>query len=45
MLKDDNRIQLDLHSALEIDKILLGDTELKIRSATTGPSSSTFRRR
>lgn len=29
MLKDDNRIQLDLHAALEVDKILLGETELK----------------
>jgi aminopeptidase N len=29
MLKDDNRIQLDLHSALAVDKILLGETELK----------------
>jgi aminopeptidase N len=29
MLKDDARIQLDLHPALNIDKILLGDTILK----------------
>ena len=29
MLKDDNRIHLDLHSALAIDKILLGETKLK----------------
>jgi aminopeptidase N len=29
MLKDDTRIQLDLHSALHVDKILLGITELK----------------
>lgn len=29
MLKDDTRIQLDLHSALALDKILLGDAELK----------------
>src|SRR5262245_47297646 len=29
MLKDDNRIQLDLHGALAIDKILLGETQLK----------------
>jgi aminopeptidase N len=29
MLKDDDRIQLDLHSALAIDKIVLGDTKLK----------------
>jgi aminopeptidase N len=29
MLKDDNRIQLDLHSALAVDKILLGETPLK----------------
>ena len=29
MLKDDNRIQLDLHSALAIDQILLGETQLK----------------
>ena len=29
MLKDDSRIQLDLHSALQIDKVLLGTTELK----------------
>jgi aminopeptidase N len=29
MLKDDTRIQLDLHSALHVDKILLGTTELK----------------
>ena len=28
MLKDDNRIQLDLHDALNINKILLGETEL-----------------
>src|ERR1043166_8646149 len=28
MLKDDNRIQLDLHSALAIDKIVLGATKL-----------------
>src|SRR2546427_5277759 len=29
MLKDDTRIQLDLHAALKVDKILLGGTELK----------------
>src|SRR5207249_661539 len=29
MLYDDTRIQLDLHSALKVDKILLGATELK----------------
>jgi aminopeptidase N len=29
MLKDDERIQLDLHSALNIDKILWGETSLK----------------
>src|SRR5438874_13010804 len=29
MLKDDNRIQLDLHAALAVDKILLGEAELK----------------
>jgi aminopeptidase N len=29
MLKDDTRIQLDLHSALNVDKILLGDVPLK----------------
>jgi len=29
MLRDDNRIQLDLHSALNVDKILLGAAELK----------------
>jgi len=29
MLKDDTRIQLDLHSALNVDKILLGTTPLK----------------
>jgi aminopeptidase N len=29
MLKDDNRIQLDLQSPLVVDKILLGNTELK----------------
>jgi aminopeptidase N len=29
MLKDDTRIQLDLHDALRVDKILLGTTELK----------------
>jgi len=29
MLKDDNRIQLDLHAALAIDRILLGETHLK----------------
>ena len=28
MLQDDERIQLDLHSALNIDKILLGTAEL-----------------
>src|SRR5512132_1900814 len=28
MLQDDTRIQLDLHSALNIDKILLGNTPL-----------------
>jgi aminopeptidase N len=29
MLRDDTRIQLDLHSALHVDRILLGTTELK----------------
>jgi aminopeptidase N len=29
MLEDDTRIQLDLHGALKVDKILLGDAELK----------------
>jgi aminopeptidase N len=29
MLKDDNRIQLDLHPSLSVDKILLGTTPLK----------------
>src|SRR3954468_13448826 len=29
MLQDDTRIQLDLHAALDIDKVLLGDTPLK----------------
>ena len=29
MLKDDTRIQLDLHAALNVDKILLGKTPLK----------------
>ncbi len=29
MLKDDDRIQLDLHESLNVDKILLGKTELK----------------
>jgi aminopeptidase N len=29
MLQDGTRIQLDLHSALNVDKILLGDTTLK----------------
>jgi aminopeptidase N len=29
MLQDDTRIQLDLHEALHIDKILLGEDELK----------------
>ncbi len=29
MLKDDHRIQLDLHAALAIDKILLGETPLQ----------------
>jgi aminopeptidase N len=29
MLKDDNRIHLDLHGALAVDKILLGDAKLK----------------
>src|ERR1700733_11684098 len=29
MLKDGTRIQLDLHAALNVDKILLGDTTLK----------------
>jgi aminopeptidase N len=29
MLKDDTRIQLDLHEALQVDKILLGSTVLK----------------
>ncbi len=34
MLKDDTRIQLDLHSALAIDKILHGDTALKYERDT-----------
>src|SRR5260370_37431398 len=29
MLQDDTRIQLDLHGALRVDRILLGATELK----------------
>ncbi len=29
MLKDDNRIQLDLQAALAVDKILFGETKLK----------------
>ena len=29
MLRDASRIQLDLHAALHVDKILLGDTTLK----------------
>src|SRR5260221_9574771 len=29
MLKDDNRIQFDLHTALAVDKVLLGETKLK----------------
>jgi len=29
MLRDDSRIQLDLHAALKVDKIQLGSTELK----------------
>jgi aminopeptidase N len=29
MLRDDNRIQLDLHPALAVDKIVLGDAKLK----------------
>src|SRR6188474_141628 len=29
MLKDDNRIQLDLYDNLNVDRILLGSTELK----------------
>jgi aminopeptidase N len=29
MLQDDTRIQLDLHDALQVDRILLGDAELK----------------
>src|SRR5215210_2154510 len=29
MLKDDTRIQIDLHSALNVDRILLGTTPLK----------------
>ena len=29
MLQDDNRIQLDLYENLNVDRILLGDTELK----------------
>ena len=29
MLQDDARIQLDLHDALQVDRILLGDAELK----------------
>ncbi|MGI8494942.1 MAG: M1 family metallopeptidase, partial [Pyrinomonadaceae bacterium] len=36
MLKDDNRIQIDLHSALDIDKILYENKELKYtRDAAT----------
>ena len=34
MLKDDTRIQLDLHTALNIDKILLGSTALKYERET-----------
>ena len=29
MLKDDNRIQFDLSQALNVDKIVMGATELK----------------
>ena len=29
MLQDDTRIQLDLHAALQVDKILMGETALK----------------
>src|ERR1700712_5062218 len=29
MLKEDSRVQLDLHAALSIDKILFGETSLK----------------
>src|ERR687886_595714 len=29
MLKDDSRIQIDLHQALNVDKILYGNTQLK----------------
>ena len=43
MLKDGTRIQLDLHAALKIDKILLGDAELKY-SAIPARCSSTFPR-
>jgi aminopeptidase N len=31
MLKDGSRIQLDLHSALQVDKILLGGVQLKYK--------------
>ncbi len=35
MLKDDTRIQLDLHDALKIDKILLESPESKVQSSTS----------
>ena len=38
MLKDDNRIQIDLHSALNVDKITWGNRELKY----TRQSRATF---
>ena len=45
MLQDDTRIQLDLHAALNVDKILLGDDRRSSTSATPAPSSSTSPRR
>jgi hypothetical protein len=45
MLKDDTRIQLDLFEALNVDKILLGETPRSSTSATPAPSSSIFPRR
>jgi aminopeptidase N len=35
MLKDDNRIQLDLHEALKVDKILLVSPKPKVQSQTS----------
>ena len=32
MLQDDTRIQIDLYANLKVDKILLGDQELKVRA-------------